>query len=117
MGPNGEELETAAIVTTGANRTLAPIHERMPVILPPEAYDLWLDGAAADAETAAAVIVPSPDDLLEALPVSDAVNKVANDNPQLLEPAPERTEDDAPPSKAPRAPRGPKKDDGQASLF
>ena len=42
-GPNGEELDTAAIVTTRANRTLAPIHDRMPVIVPPEAFDLWLD--------------------------------------------------------------------------
>ena len=42
-GPNGEELETAAIVTTRANRTLADIHDRMPVIVPPEAFDLWLD--------------------------------------------------------------------------
>ena len=44
-GPNGEELETAAIVTTRANRTLSPIHDRMPVIVPPEAFDLWLDCA------------------------------------------------------------------------
>ena len=49
IGPNGEELETAAIVTTRANRTLAPIHERMPVIVPPEAFDLWLDCAKVDA--------------------------------------------------------------------
>ena len=41
MGPNGEEMETAAIVTTAANREL--LHERMPVIVPPEAFDLWLD--------------------------------------------------------------------------
>jgi len=55
-GPNGEELETAAIVTTRANRTLSPIHERMPVIVPPEGFDLWLDSATVDATTAAALI-------------------------------------------------------------
>jgi putative SOS response-associated peptidase YedK len=119
MGPNGEELETAAIVTTSANRTLAPIHERMPVILPPEAHDLWLDNAAADAETAASLIVPAPDELLDAIPVSDAVNKVANDNPQLVERVPERG-DDAP-SSAPvhrrLKERAKPTDDGQASLF
>ena len=53
-GPNGEEMETAAIVTTAANRTLAPIHDRMPVIVPPDGFDLWLDCARVDAETASA---------------------------------------------------------------
>ena len=44
-GHNGEEVDTAAIVTTGARpkRALAAIHERMPVIVAPEAFDLWLD--------------------------------------------------------------------------
>ena len=79
-GPNGEELETAAIVTTAANRTLAHIHDRMPVIVPPEAFDLWLDCANVDAETAAALIAPAPDDLLEAYEISTAVNRAANDN-------------------------------------
>ena len=43
MGPNGEEQETAAIVTTTASRSIAHIHDRMPVIVPPEAFDFWLD--------------------------------------------------------------------------
>ena len=51
-GPNGEEMETAAIVTTAANHTLQPVHHRMPVIVPPEAFDLWLDCGKVDAETA-----------------------------------------------------------------
>jgi putative SOS response-associated peptidase YedK len=118
-GPNGEELDTATIVTTRANRTLAPIHDRMPVIIPPDAFDLWLDGAKVDAKTAEALIAPAPDDLLEAYPVSTAVNRTANDNPKLLdlfvgeaEPAPAT----APQPKPPRA-KTTKKDDGQASLF
>ncbi|WP_281015585.1 SOS response-associated peptidase family protein, partial [Rhodoplanes serenus] len=73
MGPNGEELETVCIVTTTASRTLRPIHDRMPVIVPPEAFDLWLDASVVDALTAAALIAPAPDDLLEAHPVSTAV--------------------------------------------
>jgi putative SOS response-associated peptidase YedK len=85
-GPNGEELETAAIVTTRANRTLGAIHERMPVIVPPEAFDLWLDCATVDAATAAALIKPGPEDLLEAYEISTAVNRTANDGPKLLEP-------------------------------
>jgi len=58
IGPNGEEVDTAAIVTTTANRTLAFIHDRMPVVVAPDAFDLWLDGAHVEAETAAAVIAP-----------------------------------------------------------
>lgn len=86
MGPNGEELETAAIVTTQANATLMPIHDRMPVIVPEAAFDLWLNTHAVDAETANALIVPAPDDLLEAYPVSHTVNRAANDAPGLIEP-------------------------------
>ncbi len=116
-GPNGEELETAAIVTTRANRTLSAIHDRMPVIVPPEAFDLWLDSATVDATTAAALIAPAPESLLEAYEISTAVNRVANDNPKLLEPvgatAPEPVK---PPAPRARAKRG-KKDDGQASLL
>ena len=121
MGPNGEEMETAAIVTTRANRTLAPIHERMPVVVPPEAFDLWLDCAKVDAETAAVLIVPAADDLLEAYEVSTAVNRTANDNAKLIErwSAPAEAE---PAPVAPRAPRKraknlTKKDDGQGALF
>jgi putative SOS response-associated peptidase YedK len=86
VGPNGEEIDTAAIVTTAANKTLKPLHDRMPVIVPPGAFDLWLSGEA-DVETVASLIAPAPDDLLEAYPVSVAVNSAANDNPALIEPA------------------------------
>jgi SOS response associated peptidase (SRAP) len=112
-------METAAIVTTRANRTLAPIHERMPVVVPPEAFDLWLDCANVDVETAAALITPAADDLLEAYEVSTAVNRTANDNAQLVERwfAPAEAEQ-VPKSVAPRASRKrTKKDDGQGALF
>jgi len=88
IGPNGEELDTAAIVTTRANRLLAPIHERMPAIVAAEAFDLWLDCAKVDAVTAAALIAPAPEALLECYEVSPAVNRVANDSPDLIAPAP-----------------------------
>jgi len=116
-GPNGEELETAAIVTTRANRTLSAIHERMPVIVPPEAFDLWLDSANVDATTAAALIVPAPDNLLEAYEISTAVNRTANDNPKLIEPVgatpPEPVKPVSPPTRVKRG----KKNDGQATLL
>jgi putative SOS response-associated peptidase YedK len=85
-GPNGEEVDTAAIVTTRANSLLAPLHDRMPVIIAPDAFDLWLNCGEVDARTAEALIAPAPEDLLEAWPVSTAVNRTANDNAALIEP-------------------------------
>jgi putative SOS response-associated peptidase YedK len=85
-GPNGEELDTAAIVTTLANRTLSFIHGRMPVMLPPETFELWLDCAKVDAATATALLMPARDNLLEAYQVSPAVNRVANDSAALIAP-------------------------------
>jgi putative SOS response-associated peptidase YedK len=87
-GPNGEEIDTAAIITTTANRTLADIHERMPVFVPKEAFDLWLDCANVEADVAAALIMPADDALLEAYEISPAVNRVANDSAALVEPLP-----------------------------
>jgi len=120
-GPNGEELDTAAIVTTAANRTLAAIHDRMPVFVPKEAFDLWLDCAKVEADVAAALIRPANDALLEAYEISTAVNRVANDSEALLQPvsaapaAPQRAAAAAPPKTAkPKKPKGP---DDQASLF
>jgi putative SOS response-associated peptidase YedK len=116
-GPNGEELETATIVTTRANRMLSTIHDRMPVILAPDAFDLWLDSATVDATTAAALIASAPEGVLEAYEISTAVNRTANDNPKLLEPvgatAPEPVK---PPAPRARVKRG-KKDDGQETLL
>lgn len=117
VGPNGEELETAAIVTTQANRTLKPIHERMPVIVPPEGFDLWLDGATVDATTAAALIQPAPDDLLEAYEISTAVNRTANDNPKLLEPVGATPSEPVKPAAPPKRVKLAKKDGGQGALF
>jgi putative SOS response-associated peptidase YedK len=118
-GPNGEELDTAAIVTTAANRTLAPIHERMPVFVLKEAFDLWLDCANVEADVAAALIRPADDNLLEVYPVSPAVNRVINDSPALIAPAAieptpaAASESSVPPAKKKKV----KEPDDQASLF
>jgi putative SOS response-associated peptidase YedK len=117
-GPNGEEVESACIVTTTANRVLAPIHDRMPAVIAPEAFDLWLDGARMDAATAAALIVPAPDNLFEAYEISTAVNRTANDSAALIEPVGSSVAVAAAPAHpAARRNSKPKKDDGQASLF
>jgi putative SOS response-associated peptidase YedK len=117
IGPNGEELETAAIVTTTANRTLKAIHDRMPVIIAPEQFDLWLGNGDEDTKAATALIKPAPDDLLEAIPVSAGVNRVANDNPALMERAELLSAEpvEKPKRAAKRAPAS--KDDGQGVLF
>jgi putative SOS response-associated peptidase YedK len=111
-GPNGEELDTAAIVTTRSTRALAAIHERMPVIVAPEAFDLWLDCATVEAEEAAALIAPAPEGLLEHYEVSAAVNRVANDSAELIAPA--SAVADAAEAKPAAKPRQP---DDQLSLF
>ncbi|MEX0840699.1 MAG: SOS response-associated peptidase [Xanthobacteraceae bacterium] len=117
-GPNGEEIETAAIVTTAANRRLAAIHDRMPVIVSPDAFDLWLDCANVDAETAAALIAPAREGLLELNLVSTAVNRAANDSPALIEPAEERVPEPKSPARTPaQRSKKSKKENGQSSLF
>jgi putative SOS response-associated peptidase YedK len=121
-GPNGEELDTAAIVTTLANRTLSFIHGRMPVILPPDAFNLWLDCAKVDAPTAAALLVPARDDLLEAYQVSPAVNRVANDSASLIAPYVEGVEETVAPQEtsaraADTASKASKKSSDQLSLL
>jgi putative SOS response-associated peptidase YedK len=113
-GPNGEELDTAAIVTTRANTMLANVHDRMPVIVPPEAFDLWLDCAKVDGTTAAALIAPAPETLLAYYEVSTAVNRAANDEPHLIEPAASKQPDQP---AAAEQPRDAKKRDEQLSLF
>jgi putative SOS response-associated peptidase YedK len=113
-GPNGEELETAAIVTTAANDTLRPLHDRMPVVVAPDAFDLWLD-PNADPRIAASLMTPAPNDLLEAVEVSSAVNRVANDDPALLTPASEMPEPIEAPKPKPKK-RAPA-DVAQGTLF
>jgi putative SOS response-associated peptidase YedK len=56
----------------------------MPVILPPEAWDMWLDTARVDQTMAAAMIAPAPDDLLEVYEVAPAVNRAIHDGPELI---------------------------------
>jgi putative SOS response-associated peptidase YedK len=121
MGPNGEEMETAAIITTQANRDIAHVHDRMPVIVPPDTFDFWLDCTKVDAVAAGAVLVPARLGLLEAYEVSTAVNRVVNDAPTLLDRmvAQAAAETPSPNAAEPTAKRArkPKKDDPQSPLF
>ncbi len=87
-GPDGEMLHSCAIVTTEPNGLIRPIHDRMPVILDPALESDWLDPAAGEADLLA-MLLPLPGDLLRTREISDAVNDVRNDGPELLEPRPE----------------------------
>ncbi|MBW0116765.1 SOS response-associated peptidase [Pseudonocardia abyssalis] len=86
--PDG--LVTASVLTTGAVGDLAQVHDRMPLLLPPSAWDAWLDpDTGADDESVAAWLVPPSDELvgsLELRPVSPLVNSVRNNGPDLLAP-------------------------------
>ncbi|MEM8986892.1 MAG: SOS response-associated peptidase [Pseudomonadota bacterium] len=86
MSPDGAEIETVAIVTVEANADMAPIHHRMPAILLPEAYDVWLDHRTEDVTEAIGLLRPYPNGLLEAVPVGDRVNKATNEGADLVAP-------------------------------
>ena len=75
----GDAVETCTILTTAANRTVAPVHGRMPVILPRDSYGLWLAGEDVP-------LAPYPADEMSAWPVSTHVNRPANDDPRCIEP-------------------------------
>jgi putative SOS response-associated peptidase YedK len=84
--PGGDVLETCAILTTAANRTVAPIHDRMPVILHPEEFGLWLDRQIHDADSLKPLFLPYPAERVEAYRVSTLVNSAVNDAPECIEP-------------------------------
>jgi putative SOS response-associated peptidase YedK len=85
--PNPGEWEpTFTIITTDANATLEPVHNRMPVILPEEAVDEWLFAPSSDPLALKQLLVPAGDDLLVGTPVSPRVNSIKHDDPACLEP-------------------------------
>lgn len=84
-GPDAQRLDSCTIITTDANALVAPLHDRMPVILPPEAWAAWLDPSLEGAAVAR-WLRPAPADALAERPLSPAVNDVRNEGPALLDP-------------------------------
>ncbi len=82
---DGEEIRSCTILTTEANRLVGEIHHRMPVILPPEDYELWLDPSIQEADPLLPLLNPYPADPMEAYPVSRFVNSPKNDGPGCVE--------------------------------
>lgn len=86
--PDAEPIRSCAIVTTEANELMAPIHDRMPVVLEPDDWGAWLD-PATDMAAVLELMVPAAAGTLAAYPVSTRVNNVANDGPELVDPLPD----------------------------
>ncbi len=82
---DGDGLRSTTIITCPPNDVLAPIHDRMPVILSPSAWDQWLNPEVDDLALLTKLLVPAPPALLTARPVSTQVNNVRNDGPELLD--------------------------------
>jgi len=78
--PDGSWLRSCSILTTTANRLTATVHDRMPVILDPGNYDLWLDPGMTNIEAASDLLKPFEAHLMRAYSVSPRVNNVANDD-------------------------------------
>jgi putative SOS response-associated peptidase YedK len=79
----GEVIESCTIITTQPNDVVAPVHDRMPVIVPADAERVWLDPSISK-EHAVSLLQPYPADLMLALPASTRVNSVRNDDSGLL---------------------------------
>jgi len=84
-GPEGW-LTSVTIITTQATDKLGHIHDRMPMIIPPDAWADWLDPALEDPQAAHDLLTVTSVDALEAYAVSTQVNTVANNSPELVEP-------------------------------
>jgi len=81
----GQSIESCAILTTKPNERLASIHDRMPVILPPAAYEPWLDSGLQDATRLLTLLTSYPADAMIAVPVSRLVNDPRVDDARCLE--------------------------------
>jgi len=81
---DGSEIRSAAIITTEPNELMASIHNRMPVILPRNAYAQWLDPTPQAPEHLQSLLLPYPAIEMSAYPVSILVNSPANDRPEIV---------------------------------
>jgi putative SOS response-associated peptidase YedK len=106
---DGSEMDTAAILTTAANVAMQPIHDRMPVVIKPEGFERWLDCKTQEPRKVADLMRPVQDDFFEAVPVSNLINKVGNNGPEVQTPVQ--------PATALSSPRKPEPPSAQLSLF
>ena len=84
--PDGTEIRSCTIITTQPNALLEPIHNRMPVILPSDAYPLWLSAEDQQPAQLNELLIPYPAEAMIAFPVSKMVNRPEYDAPELIRP-------------------------------
>ena len=84
--PQGDAVESCTLITTAANETLGPIHDRMPVILAPDAWDAWLAPESASAGALTALLRPYTGDGLTAQRIGRLVNDPRSDEPACIAP-------------------------------
>jgi len=87
-GGGEDTVETCTILTTAANSVLAPIHDRMPVVLPQGEYARWLDPTLRDTDSLAPLLIPFPPEEMVAYPVSPRVNAPSVDDERCVAPLP-----------------------------
>ena len=85
-GPERTVIPSCTIITTTPNDLLKSIHNRMPVILPREVEDFWLDESVDDPVALGSVLTPYSIDVMEAYEISSLINSVANKGPDVIEP-------------------------------
>jgi putative SOS response-associated peptidase YedK len=86
LDAEGRALRSCTIITTAGNKTMAPVHHRMPVVLPRSTWDEWLRPGPLNRARLYELLVPAPANLLDAHPLGSAVNNARNDGPELLVP-------------------------------
>jgi putative SOS response-associated peptidase YedK len=120
IGPNGEEVDTVAIVTAPASTDLAALHHRVPVTIDPEDFEFWLDCRSDEADSVTPLMRGPREGEFAWHEISSRVNHADNDDAQLILPISDgqREAERSKPKKAnPRKAAAPDVDDGQGSLF
>ncbi len=84
--PEGEDIVSACVITTTPNSVMAPIHDRMPVLLAAGQFETWLDPAYRDVGALGRWLAPAPVEGMRAHPVSARVSNARNEGPELIEP-------------------------------
>jgi putative SOS response-associated peptidase YedK len=85
-GPDSNIVKTCSILTTTPNAVTSAIHDRMPVILDPDRYDLWLDPGMEDLGAASELLKPYDARLMRCYPIGTRINHVANDDEEYCRP-------------------------------
>jgi putative SOS response-associated peptidase YedK len=85
-GPDGRAIDSCTVITTGPNELMAPLHDRMPVILNSNDYGIWLDPCTQETSALQCLLRPYPADEMSAYPVGTRVNNPSVDDPECIHP-------------------------------